>query len=279
MKMKIKALVAALSMGAAVQANAAINDDGALNAQSTGTGAGELFLSVIDRGGASPESYVRDLGITANQFVNQDSTGKTASPLSFTADANMAQLLADTAANGGSLFWQISAADDQDPSSGLPFGVLVTSPNTVTTANAPQGFSGVASAMTLLGQYAHSVNQAEGTSSTAANLSGVFGSSSPAFYDNGAFGANWPNPTLVETGIGNAMGMYFIGWDPNNLNSGNDDTLVSAIGGGVWTLGANGDLTFGQPAAVPLPPAVWLLGSALVGLVGVGRRRDGASAA
>jgi hypothetical protein len=37
-----------------------------------------------------------------------------------------------------------------------------------------------------------------------------------------------------------------------------------------WTLDSEGVLTY---SAVPLPPAVWLLGSALLGLVGVARRK------
>jgi hypothetical protein len=42
-----------------------------------------------------------------------------------------------------------------------------------------------------------------------------------------------------------------------------------------WSLDANGNLTYNAVGApVPVPAAVWLLGSALAGLVGVARRRD-----
>lgn len=44
---------------------------------------------------------------------------------------------------------------------------------------------------------------------------------------------------------------------------------------GVWQLDADGTLTYGALGApVPVPAAVWLLGSALIGLVGVARRRE-----
>jgi hypothetical protein len=39
------------------------------------------------------------------------------------------------------------------------------------------------------------------------------------------------------------------------------------------TLNANGTLTVVNPAAVPIPAAAWLLGSGLLGLAGIGRRR------
>ena len=39
-----------------------------------------------------------------------------------------------------------------------------------------------------------------------------------------------------------------------------------------WNLSADGSLTYGAPA-VPVPAAVWLFGSGLIGLVGVARRR------
>jgi hypothetical protein len=53
--------------------------------------------------------------------------------------------------------------------------------------------------------------------------------------------------------------------------------LTSYILGKV-TLGTNGTLTFAANAsAVPLPAAVWLFGSGLMGLVGVSRRRKAAA--
>ena len=49
----------------------------------------------------------------------------------------------------------------------------------------------------------------------------------------------------------------------------------NATGAGVWALSATGDLTYTVPGgtAVPLPAAFWLLGSGLLGLAGVSRRK------
>jgi hypothetical protein len=54
----------------------------------------------------------------------------------------------------------------------------------------------------------------------------------------------------------------------------------NATGTATWTLASNGDLVYNVPgsAAVPLPAAIWLLGSGLLGLAGVGRRKAVAAA-
>lgn len=49
----------------------------------------------------------------------------------------------------------------------------------------------------------------------------------------------------------------------------------NATGPATWSLSASGDLVYTVPGstAVPLPAAIWLLGSGLLGLAGVGRRK------
>src|SRR5512139_3847567 len=90
LKLVFLASVSALGIAAAGTASAAIDSDNSLS-PSTGTGAGELFLSVIDRGGPVQRSYVLDLGITATQFLANDASY--VNNLSFTADANLLDIL------------------------------------------------------------------------------------------------------------------------------------------------------------------------------------------
>lgn len=52
---------------------------------------------------------------------------------------------------------------------------------------------------------------------------------------------------------------------------GGEDTTPELVG--AVMLSADGTFTFTPATAIPLPPAVWMLGSALVGLAGVARRR------
>lgn len=277
MKMKLKAVVAAVTMAAAVQANAAINSDEPLH-PFTGTGDGEMFLSVVDRGGTAPQSYVLDLGVTANGFR--------ADPAAFSfsqaADGNLSSLLSHAASDGGSLFWNLAAMSNKGTLT--DYGFLTTSGTPVTLTNTPIGSAGISSATTNLGLYLNAVNFLPGMpAGNAANGSVlVTDTSNSAFYDNhttGSWGSNWDNTGRgTEAAIGDSMGFYFVGLNPA------DNGLTSSLASfsGVWTLATDGTLTYGPaggPAPVPLPPALWLLGSALVGMVGVARRRNASTVA
>lgn len=265
MKMKVKALVAALTLGAAVQAHAAISVDG-LPGLNTGTGDGELFLNVIDRGGSAPESYVLDLGTLGSTGSILSDPGSLNST-SIGPDTNLQALLANQQANGGDIFWQIDGINNSTGNGGI--GALITSSTALTDSNTPQGIGGMNGPFQNVANYVSAVNQAAGTTNTAENLSVVIPSSNgSAYYDIASFGNTWFQPVNSEAAIGSSMGFYFA------QATGTSTTAVdSSLFTGVWTLQQDGTLTYNQPSTVPLPPAVWLLGSALVGLVGVGRRR------
>jgi hypothetical protein len=69
---------------------------------------------------------------------------------------------------------------------------------------------------------------------------------------------------------GQTMNLYAL------TGNGGTGQLQSYVMGTNLTLSATGALTVGG-AAVPLPAAVWLFGSGLLGLIGVGRRRAAAA--
>jgi hypothetical protein len=54
----------------------------------------------------------------------------------------------------------------------------------------------------------------------------------------------------------------------------------NATGAATWALSASGDLVYSVPGAapVPLPAAMWLFGSGLLGLAGISRRKAGGNA-
>jgi len=58
-----------------------------------------------------------------------------------------------------------------------------------------------------------------------------------------------------------------------NLNPADDITILREELPNVWKLETNGMLTYAPVSAVPVPAAVWLFGSGLLGLVSVARRR------
>lgn len=270
MKMKMKALVAATAMAIGAQAQAAINDD-SFTTFGGGTGAGELFLSVIDRGGPQPRSYLLDLGITASQFLANDAGF--VNNISILADANLQDLLTNS---NGTIAWNIAAAHNTFDAGFDNFGFLTTS-GTAPIANndTVQGQFGISGALQQLGQYVVAANekQAPGqTTNFAVNNSVLINSPADnAFYDGPFWGDTWTTaPMSTETGLGSSMGFYFVALDFTNDETANSSRVQSMLG--EWSLSANGTLSYNS--VVPVPAAVWLLGSALIGMVGVARRKS-----
>ena len=113
----------------------------------------------------------------------------------------------------------------------------------------------------------NSVNFCQATSTTS---QGYLQTISPMLVQN--------NPTTGVAG-GAGVNMYDIVQVKSGLGNGTITPIQNASGLGVWALSATGDLTYTIPgvvSAVPLPAAVWLLGSGLLGLAGIGRRKKAA---
>jgi len=97
---------------------------------------------------------------------------------------------------------------------------------------------------------------------------GVFGTATSA----GGTALNLYGGGLDMSGVapGTAVTLYGV----TGNGSGSGSTTAFSLGTAIFSL-ANDTLTFtgNTTSAVPLPAAVWLLGSGLLGLAGVGRRR------
>jgi hypothetical protein len=78
-------------------------------------------------------------------------------------------------------------------------------------------------------------------------------------------------PTQSGVGLGTDSTLYGV------TSAGNPGKVLSYNLGANLVLGTNGTLGVGSTPTVPLPAAVWLFGSGLLGLLGVGRRRAAAA--
>ena len=62
----------------------------------------------------------------------------------------------------------------------------------------------------------------------------------------------------------------------DETNTLDGSTFVQTFASGQWVIDPTlGKVSYSQVSAVPVPAAVWLLGSGLVGLVGISRRKQG----
>jgi hypothetical protein len=224
---------------------------------------------VIDRGGAVQRSYVLDLGITAADLFAND--GSLVNNLSFTADAGLLDILNNAS---GTIAWNIAAAHNFPGATNDDFGYLTTSATSLTSGNVPSGFVGMEAALTKIGTYTQSVNG--GSTNYAANTSAIFASTDTNSYYDTAFGDMWNGAHSTEGGLGDSLGFYFVAMNYDDTQG--DPTLGSHVRAllGQWSLSAQGLLAYTAsigPAPVPVPAAFWLLGSALVGMVGIRRRK------
>jgi hypothetical protein len=139
------------------------------------------------------------------------------------------------------------------------FGNMVKSPNVETWGNGLQG-----DLVYLLPTYtAGGSTYAFSAGSTAGQVwGGPPGGGLP-----GSTNEYGQGPEQSGVGLGTAVGLYAV--TGNGVNTSQVQSYVLATN---LTLDASGKLS-ASGAAVPLPAAVWLFGSGLLGLLGVGRRR------
>jgi hypothetical protein len=263
--MKKSLLALAVSLAAASGANAAWNTG---NDPLLIDGNGELVLLAFDP--VTQNSYTQDLGITFNQLragyagsINLDPAhiaifGGNYSNVQYTvlagsntqynadySDFNYSERGFIYSLNPGQAVWETNAANNDNAIAGqLPFLDLIGSATGLNTSPAANpGYSVAAGGLGYAGSDLNGVGYFEGA--LGRDLSG----------SNGSAVEMWLKGYTQDDGFG----------DPLNLLLG---TATLNLAGG------NGSISFASSAPeVPVPAAVWLLGSALVGLGGVARRR------
>jgi hypothetical protein len=276
---KIAVAGALLASGATAYADVATPD----------TGNGELVLFVRDMSNES-RVYARGLGITMDQLLTQAQiTGDPTKPNSADPNNNFADtdtltyslpaaIGPDanlTAFLGGStnFVWTIMAGDNVGGQTGEGNRRYVTTtqfdftttPSTLTNGQIGQGaYNGLNGMFAQLnGTLAGGVGSGDSTTSD-----GLWGQSTAAY--TGA--TNWFSAGPVnDNALGSSAHFYLI----TTAQGGNQANLARVYKGVDFTLSNTGVLSSASAEVpqVPVPAAVWLLGSALVGLTGIRRRK------
>jgi hypothetical protein len=243
------------------------------NAPAAGSGNGGLVLYAYN-GSASLTAY---LGLNLDDFLIPAASPSGGRSIDF-------GVLSGWSVFGGAqdVKWSVSAADQTTDGTGGSHGKRVA-----TTADEAASVSGNARN--------GAVNNATANLNTfATNFNGACPSTNPCTTTDpssnayaGKLGDQINDPIgggvgvafVNTTTLGDSMFFYLISATTAGATSqATVDQYGNASGFGLWTLSANGDLTWNQPgvSAVPLPAAAWLLLSGLAGFGVIGRRRSDA---
>jgi hypothetical protein len=222
-----------------------------------------LFAEVLN-GTSVVGSYAGDTG------VHIGSTIPTGTILSSSADTNLNTLLTVAASAGNTLEWAVEggtvASSGNWTSTDQYVTTLTNGPSQLasrTGGNTTQWSNGLTGTIDVIDQNSHGTNSVFATSLAAGGLYDVSSANNIAnWYANGS--------ATAQTGIGSSTELYKV-----TMGAGQTSNIV-LTGLGTVSL-TNSGLTFstggGGGSTVPLPAAVWLLGSGLLGLAGVGRRK------
>jgi hypothetical protein len=256
----IKFSVAAALATGSVAANAQITVGG-----SSSDGDAILFADIFN-GTTLVSAYAGDIGATV------DSLGAGTVPTTFD-DANLQSFLATAAANPtDTVYWVVGGAGNV---SNHP--VAVTSAPTAGSIGTENGLS-LKGWSTELGNLANNINTGIAASATptaaswlTTNSSTLSGTGFNGLQATAPDLANWGQNSgnVTTTGIGGtAVDLYKETASGIKGTNPGTETAVLAV-----SL-TSGGLVFSSLTPVPVPAAVWLLGSGLLGLAGVARRKS-----
>ena len=253
--MKLKFLVAALAFAAASPTFAAIADGS--------TGNGQLFMSVWDP--VAQTSYIRNLNVDMNTFIANGNTQGYS--LNYAADSVLSG--AYNLASNTNLVYNVAALDSTG-------GTVVGGQRYLSTTNATQAVVQQTSNSNLTAGFSTVNNYVQAVSNVNPNNSSAWSAADGLAYFGSGFKTNWNSKASFNStaAVGTDLNFYA-------LQASSTAGLAKITGtpfAGSWNLGTNGTLSY-SVAAVPLPPAVWLLGSGLIGMVGVARRSRAKTAA
>lgn len=256
MKANVKVLAAAVALAASGLANAAIDAPG------SAANGGELFLTVWDSTLGNEASFNIGLNLNAGNFNGNGSYtfSNIFSDSVFTANFDANNFLTQS-----NWKWNVVAADGRVGDGESIVSTSVSSSVSVNNAAVAGGTAQTIGYQANLG---------------ACDSCGTNGNINALTYAGSFWGSdlNASVPTINNAGSLGSSLYFFKATDnqyPDYETTGLDPATLQQYAY-TWKLDSNGTLTYNASvgAPVPVPAAVWLLGSALVGLVGVARRRE-----
>lgn len=269
MKTSIKILAASVALIASGVANASIQ---LTSGAGQYIGSGELFMTAFDAVGQ--QSYSRDLGI-----YETDMLAKAGQSMSFNmnkldtgvADANWAKFISTGSMGAGVVFTVTGSNVAFEPG----YGIVTTSPSTVpeifTSTGTQSKLLGSANSMTFMALDINSQLGDASLSTAGINLSAYSVPGDMAYFDRTRWSINDGGKTFNTIGnLGDKNGVPFYSALLNMTDYISIDITKLP---NVWRLDKAGNLTYAPVSAVPIPAAVWLFGSGLLGLAGIARRR------
>lgn len=252
---------AAITLGPA--AFAAIN--------SPTSGPSDVFLAVWNPN--TNQSIVQDLGITEAQFEATDNNTQTYT-IDGTASA-FASALSTSGGTAGDLYIVFAGNANGAAAAGNFFDGTTLQFTGTSPPNSTFVQSNVQDAANAIGTFVNTQMVASNNPTVVAS-----GATNPSYWAKGAPGPNpglhlgGPNSFNVSGGLGTNLNYY------NALNAGATDdagelpTVSRITAAGFWNLSTGGTLTWNAATAqTPLPAAVWMFLSGLLGLGTVSRRK------